>query len=351
MWGFFLVLAYGATGVARGEFCPGALNGGILGVERTESTRTHLVVSHCGHNLDWLAQYFKMSSFQTITIISKCGIAPAPTYRALTIKLPNVGRCDHTYAWWMVHKAPSIKDDDVVFFVKDTHHVSVPGSGMALANITLQVAKSNGFACAQRPNLRPQERMHGKKFNRKSFWSNGMTLFAYTAELDTFSSNEYNSGAVRGVAEDHKAFKSSYKNFGEWRHAMGMEWPSMVPVCFGGMFAVRAKNIKEQSPTFIRALKVLSRGNNLEEGHFMERSWAALLQTPLSAENMSTVQRHAQKVGKAQTWNAGVIYANCVPCAGKRLSYRHAGLVMLIFACLVLFFTLKATENSKCTCS
>ena len=32
-------------------------------------------------------------------------------------------------------------------------------------------------------------------------------------------------------------------------------------------------------------------------------------------------------------------------------SYRHVGFGMLIFACLVLFFTLKATENSKCTCS
>lgn len=327
MWFLRVALLNSALAAPADHFCGDAWNGGIIGAEQSVPERVHLVVSHCTHSLAWLTEYLNMSAFQTMTIISKCGVVPNPAYGAQTINLPNRGRCDHTYAWWMVHMASSdtrIQDNDIVLFVKDSHHVSIPSSNIALANITFQVANSNGFACAERPQLRLQEQLRGKEFCQKHYLAfKRMTSFAYTAELDTFSSYSYNGGRVKGVVRDHERFKSNYKNLGEWRRAMGMEWTSIVPVCYGGMFAAKVKNIKAQvSISLLLALRSLSRADNLEEGHFMERSWAALLQNPLSAHNITAIQMHTRMVGKSLEWDAGIIYANCATTVGGNNIFR-----------------------------
>ena len=57
----------------------------------------------------------------------------------------------------------------------------------------------------------------------------------------------------------------------------------IVPVCFGGRFMttlhqiVNNSNVNDWTPM----LESLSRGDNIEEGHYMERMWAALLSKPI----------------------------------------------------------------------
>jgi hypothetical protein len=59
----------------------------------------------------------------------------------------------------------------------------------------------------------------------------------------------------------------------------------LVPVCFGGSFITSHRTI-EQSPVknWTAIVHALSRGDNIEEGHYMERLWAQLLTPPMSKD-------------------------------------------------------------------
>lgn len=287
--------------------------------------RVHLVVSHCNKNLGWLPAYVNMTAFETITIISKCGVLPTPTYGARTVTLPNLGGCDHAYAWWMLNVALAdggrLDDDDLVLFMKDSHHVPKLYNyilSLALANITFQAANANGFACAVRPGLRSSQQARGSELRPRdiSWQGTSISVFAQTAALDRFSLGHYKRAGVQKVPTDLDAqpFKSSHKNLGAWRRHVGMNWTSpVVSVCYGGMFAAKVKNIKSHRHALQQALDSLSRANNLEEGHFMERSWAALLQEPLSPEDVTIVTKYTTSpttIGLLPHLK-GMVYTDC----------------------------------------
>ena len=57
---------------------------------------------------------------------------------------------------------------------------------------------------------------------------------------------------------------------------MGVE-NGVVPVCYGGQFAVRMSNIQAvPSSVWHRLINNLQRGESIEEVHYAERTWAAL---------------------------------------------------------------------------
>lgn len=59
-------------------------------------------------------------------------------------------------------------------------------------------------------------------------------------------------------------------------------FPNVVHVCYGGVFAASVSNIKKtKSSVWNTVENILSRGDNIQEGHYMERSWGMLLSTPL----------------------------------------------------------------------
>ena len=84
-----------------------------------------LVLSHCLHPLGWLQGVIdnvQSSNYtvQNIFVYSKCGkrVDKVPS-SAKIIRLPNVGRCDHSY----LHFISETKiDKGVVLFLKDTRH-------------------------------------------------------------------------------------------------------------------------------------------------------------------------------------------------------------------------------------
>ena len=82
------------------------------------------------------------------------------------------------------------------------------------------------------------------------------------------------------------AFKSSFENLGAWHEAMGIRLPSLVtPVCYGGMYMVKRSKIDQVSrDILVRILNSVSRGNNIEEGHFAERTWAGLFSNEVDEE-------------------------------------------------------------------
>jgi len=61
--------------------------------------KVHMVMSHCKGDLDWLTNNSYGYQIASIHAISKCGnpVKGAPKESIISV-LPNVGRCDYTYA-------------------------------------------------------------------------------------------------------------------------------------------------------------------------------------------------------------------------------------------------------------
>jgi hypothetical protein len=113
--------------------------------------------------------------------------------------------------------------------------------------------------------------------------------------LSQFEIDNYESGyALNG----NIPFKSSYTNLGAYWLAINAPLTQkLVPVCYGGRFAASVENIYKQDMNMWMKLEIsLTRGDNIEEGHFVERSWAALLSNPLELIQIDAIQNTQLKL-------------------------------------------------------
>ena len=74
----------------------------------------------------------------------------------------------------------------------------------------------------------------------------------------------------------------------------------IVPVCYGGIFSTSVGQIKKQNVkvdninnVWNKAENLLSRGNNIVEGHFMERTWSILLSNPLPKYQLHALREYS----------------------------------------------------------
>ena len=103
-------------------------------------------------------------------------------------------------------------------------------------------------------------------------------------------------------------FLSEYKSLGQWYNAMGAPTPpEAMQVCYGGVFSGSFRNIYKSTDINKVIAKMdtsmwknvevsLSRGNNIQEGHFAERSWAPMIQTPLPTWQLEALLEKADGV-------------------------------------------------------
>ena len=131
------------------------------------------------------------------------------------------------------------------------------------------VSSSNGFACGIQPApiFSPY---HHSKF------------------LFEFQLHEYHHKDKVYESDHMNSFESNFTNLGHFYKtiiAPGFKYsvlPELVQVCYGGVFAASYKNIMKADPSIWKRIEEsLSRGNSIEEGHFMERLWGLLLATHL----------------------------------------------------------------------
>ncbi len=243
-----------------------------------------VVLSYCLGDLDWLIDYLSDFEFQSFTVVSKCGVPPNVEHLpegAEVIQMSNVGRIDHTIAHWMAEVLPATKHfantkkEEIIIFMKDNVMIHTTVTLRSMETM-LNIASADGFACALEP------------IRRKSF-------FHMTDALGNFYMDDYTGVIGRknrpeGNPNDRKVvFKSQYQNMAGWLHDMGILQPRpLVPVCYGGIFAVTKSQISQVPQEIWRNLeRSLSRGDNIEEGHFAERTWAGLLYPQVSMEEMN----------------------------------------------------------------
>lgn len=118
----------------------------------------------------------------------------------------------------------------------------------------VRITSSHGFACLE------------KLENTQSIFHKTSELTAYKHEA-LWRDYLFSSG-----------FTSTYDDLNDWTEQIGFEHPSpLTPVCYRGSFATTVAMIHSRGGLWKKLEDSLSRGDNIEEAHFAERSWAALL--------------------------------------------------------------------------
>ena len=275
--------------------------------EFTQYSRVSVVISHCDKNLAWLASYLDDVDVHNITIISKCNvpitdkdILPPDT---TLIRLPNVGRCDHSWAFWMAYMykdlteeeddaSPSIQydDDDIVVFLKDSLDIQKEGAYYETRTLkdTLRETAATGFGCVRGP-------------------APGISSYHETETLYGFQIAGYDG--VGAVKNSNEGFRGNHTTMGSWIHSLNLTLPSPVTdVCYGGNFAVTSKQIASVPAETFATIEVhLARGNNIQEGHYAERAWAGLLSRPLDVDKSLEMIKNSTFIKREQSGIYGAI--------------------------------------------
>jgi hypothetical protein len=104
----------------------------------------------------------------------------------------------------------------------------------------------------------------------------GIANAVITKILLTWSREEYveTQKTYAFDSKDETPF-SIHSNMLQWITDMNVSIPRpLTSVCYGGVFAVSVKRLLEiEQPIWQNLRTSLSRGNNIQEGHFMERTW------------------------------------------------------------------------------
>mmetsp|Transcript_2998 Transcript_2998/g.4525 ORF Transcript_2998/g.4525 Transcript_2998/m.4525 type:complete len:377 (-) Transcript_2998:53-1183(-) len=257
--------------------------------EYVRKKKIHVVISHCVHDLKWVRDFIKGFRLESIHVVSKCG---KPVQGALfpaqaTIEhRPNVGRCDHTYAHYittvMSRKIKKGEEkDSIVAFLKDDiseENRHNGGNWVKFGDLLRAASSENGFGCGCLPR------------RKVSTYADKHRLFRF--KMDNYVQDMHVS---KGYNTSNFEFKGKFVDVGDFYSALpGLETPpDIVQVCYGGIFAASVSNIKKRDKAVWKKLRsLLSRGDNIQEGHYAERSWAILLSKPLQPFQVEALQNY-----------------------------------------------------------
>lgn len=104
--------------------------------------------------------------------------------------------------------------------------------------------------------------------------------FGFMVKMTKFEMNHRRGRLDRDKGNTHTFVSKEYHNLMTYRDAIGLKMTNSttVPVCYGGVFAIKEEQILHQTETSWQNLEnALTREDNLVEGHFTERMWAAIL--------------------------------------------------------------------------
>lgn len=261
-----------------------------------------VVIAYCRSPLGWLPAYLRgLPSINDLTIYSKCShedhllqsayieeLRNISDGRAAIKTLPNVGGCDHTYAYDMANRdwTQFAKAEHIVMYLKDNDQ-----NGLCTANLDyrhwrvlkpstlVQVAAVSGLGCPIRTE------------HRESLW-HAIPSFRKWRKKSVHKRNAGTEVATAGVKAP---FYSNFRNMGDFADKMGIVLPGrFVAVCYKGNFAVSGGQFSTTPGKVAvarRLERALSRGNNIEEGHFMERLWGAFLHVPQTMAQAESIDR------------------------------------------------------------
>ena len=262
----------------------------------------HVTLSHCEGDLGFLTGFLDQYNVASIHVITKCGHPVRGLPDHVTVEeQPNIGRCDHSH----VHYITSVMEekiakygkntrDAIIIFMKDqvgAGNLHQAGRWNSLENM-IRVSSSNiGFSCGVVP----------LRFRRRRIsWHT--SAYIEMKILNKFKKSFYESR--HEYTEDRVKFESAFDDWGDFFKSLGARPldQNIAQVCFGGVFAADLENIRNVgADVWKKAEHLLSRGNNIQEGHYMERAWAALLASPLKASEVDRIRNFSDFVFEVVT--------------------------------------------------
>jgi hypothetical protein len=272
-----------------------------------------------------------------VSIYSKCGRVPEKPDVRVPVSISeeeNTGRNDQTWALHFARRSaarhhartharahartapPPISAlrygqlADLVIVVKDTHFDYPVPAFAALAvpfDTLLDEIDTRSFACARRADSE-----NSVWHARDALWQ--FRLSEYRSALESTATTDFSPAAM-----DMAAFLQASLAPEEFARLAD---DALHPVCYGGSFVVRRSSVaKIRRETWSRLADALSRYDNLEEGHFLERAWAALLSPPLSShplgDSFSVFTRNAQTTIPNTTYLGALQYCLCADRAAQ----------------------------------
>jgi hypothetical protein len=165
-------------------------------------------------------------------------------------KLPNIGRCDHTYLHYVIENYNNLPN--IVVFL--------PGS----VNMDFKYDKASRLL---------EELDKSNKNIFIGYKHNDVKKELYDFELDKWEASD---NANKAINNENKLELSSIRPFGKWfEHHFG---DTVIKyVTYSGILSVDKKTILRRPITFYQNLiKDVSNSSNPEAGHYIERSWLAI---------------------------------------------------------------------------
>ena len=267
-------------------------------------TNAGLVISHCGQDLGWLEEEIERLrtceiggiNVVSLHVYSKCGreIHGLPPWAVVT-RMPNVGRNDQIIA---THLATTTNPQPLTIFVKDSYYTnkrSEEERGLVDMCRFSNVALKNdiGLGCGMTPR---------QWITKKGRYASG-SAWHVMGKLGEFKMDGYSAFSNGPNGESSQVpFQSPARPLKNWLETSGVlpyskisqiftPDETLVPVCYGGQFAVISENTRRvPQEGWAMLAGALSRGDNVEEGHFAERSWGALLTGSPRWENWLPIQ-------------------------------------------------------------
>ena len=304
--------------------------------------KTEIVLAHCNKSIEWVGDAVRElreagAQVTHVHIVSKCGSTPTTASLGgladLVVNMTtrrNLGRNDETFARFLVDRYESLPAS--LFFLKCSSSEQI---GVLQSDLNISIGKwlasslatsSVGFAC-----LVPQA-----------------GLYHMAAEADAFSIESHLTLHEQNLASTNytDGFKAGWRSLGSFtRHVLSQGTLQHLDavqhtvrrVCYGGSFAASGRNVKRIPRSDWLALNTaLRRGDNIEEGHFAERLWAALLSPPVDAPTGSAALSYAQGHYLSFITQSGLqnLSRKCLRgsslalCADRnRMSYTMPGLI------------------------
>lgn len=207
-----------------------------------------LVISYYKEDLSWFEKY-RHIKFNKIYIYNKGpGTVPDIKVPFIEIKLPNIGRCDHTYLYHIVKKYDDLGD------------VTIFTTGSVLLDHKFKL-----FAIILDKTIRTENSVfYGTYYKNVKNKFNNFTMDSYEAAY-----NKNNDGF-------QKMELSKIRPFGKWydSHFKGID---ISLVNYNGIFSVSKKHIIQHTKDYYKELIAdFPDNSNPEVGHYFERAWLAV---------------------------------------------------------------------------
>ena len=207
------------------------------------SNKKTLVVARYKEDLKWLSEH-PFSTIQDVVIYNKGD--DNNFYKpknSKIVKLPNIGRCDHTYLYHIINNYDTLSDN-TIFLV---------------GCVDLDMKKNRAIEVVNNSD--------------KTYISCFKIDKTVTEDQGDFILDEWTSTHPKNRYKGEKLYPAAVRPFGTWFKQNIRDSSRHKCLAYGSMLAVSKTDIHSRDVSFYKNLIGQFRTSNDEVGHYIERSW------------------------------------------------------------------------------